>query len=170
MSYPKLRTVLASQWGYYGSTPSSSSFAIQALVTHHFRWGAFYPVGNWSWIFSRRLADYGGVPLAVTEWNQKCWEVGATTPIPVGNPGFEDGNTSWSFWQRFPNAGARESVTEQAHTGSRSMKVTLSRSTGNPYDTVQASQEVAMPTPGQRLLRARAWVKSSPSLAKYTIA
>ncbi|MBW2462730.1 MAG: NAD(P)/FAD-dependent oxidoreductase [Deltaproteobacteria bacterium] len=43
---PRLRSVLASQWGYYGSTPHNSSFAIQALVTKHFQWGAHYPVGG----------------------------------------------------------------------------------------------------------------------------
>ena len=43
---PKLRAVLVSQWGYYGSTPSRSSFAIQALVTKHFLHGAYYPVGG----------------------------------------------------------------------------------------------------------------------------
>ena len=43
---PKLRAVLTSQWGYYGSTPSRSSFAIQALVAKHFLHGAYYPVGG----------------------------------------------------------------------------------------------------------------------------
>ncbi len=43
---PKLRTVLASQWGYYGSVPSRSSFAIQALVARHFAHGGYYPVGG----------------------------------------------------------------------------------------------------------------------------
>jgi all-trans-retinol 13,14-reductase len=43
---PRLRAVLTSQWGYYGSTPSRSSFAIQALVAKHFLHGAYYPVGG----------------------------------------------------------------------------------------------------------------------------
>lgn len=42
----KLRAVLASQWAYYGSPPSRSSFAMQALVTRHFQWGGYYPVGG----------------------------------------------------------------------------------------------------------------------------
>ncbi|PRP92213.1 Dehydrosqualene desaturase [Enhygromyxa salina] len=42
----QLRAVLVSQWGYYGSTPQRSSFAMQALVTRHFQWGAYYPVGG----------------------------------------------------------------------------------------------------------------------------
>ena len=48
----KLRTVLAAQWGYYGSPPSRSSFAIHALVAKHFMFGAAYPRGG-----SKRIAD-----------------------------------------------------------------------------------------------------------------
>lgn len=43
---PKLRAVLVAQWGYYGSPPNRSSFAMQALVTKHFLWGGYYPVGG----------------------------------------------------------------------------------------------------------------------------
>jgi all-trans-retinol 13,14-reductase len=43
---PKLRSVLVSQWAYYGSPPSRSSFAMQALVTRHFQWGGYYPIGG----------------------------------------------------------------------------------------------------------------------------
>jgi len=60
---PRLRSVLASQWGYYGSTPEHSSFAIQALVTKHFQWGGFYPVGGAKRIALELLstvADAGG--------------------------------------------------------------------------------------------------------------
>lgn len=42
----RLRSVFAAQWGYYGSTPSRSSFAIQALVTKHFMHGGYYPEGG----------------------------------------------------------------------------------------------------------------------------
>jgi len=45
-SNERLKSVLASQWGYYGATPSKSSFAIQALVTKHFMHGGYYPVGG----------------------------------------------------------------------------------------------------------------------------
>jgi all-trans-retinol 13,14-reductase len=47
----RLRSVLTAQWGYYGSVPSRSSFAMQALVTKHFQWGGYYPVGG-----SQRIA------------------------------------------------------------------------------------------------------------------
>lgn len=49
---PKLRAVFVAQWGYYGSPPSRSCFAIQALVNKHFSHGAYYPVGG-----SKRIAD-----------------------------------------------------------------------------------------------------------------
>ena len=49
---PRLRTLMAAQWGYYGSVPSRSSFAIQALVVRHFMHGGYYPVGG-----ARRIAE-----------------------------------------------------------------------------------------------------------------
>ncbi len=48
----RLRTVLTAQWGYYGSTPKHSSFAIHALVTKHFWNGGYYPEGG-----SGRIAE-----------------------------------------------------------------------------------------------------------------
>jgi all-trans-retinol 13,14-reductase len=43
---PKLRALFMAQWGYYGSPPARSSFAMQALVVKHFQWGGYYPVGG----------------------------------------------------------------------------------------------------------------------------
>jgi all-trans-retinol 13,14-reductase len=60
---PRLRTVLTGQWGYYGSTPRRSSFAIHALVAKHFLWGGFYPVGGSKEIartLLQTVADAGG--------------------------------------------------------------------------------------------------------------
>lgn len=60
---PKLRSVFAAQWGYYGSPPSRSSFAIQALVVKHFWWGGYYPRGGSSAIATellRTVAKAGG--------------------------------------------------------------------------------------------------------------
>lgn len=51
-SNDRLKTVLAAQWGYYGSPPSRSSFAIHALVVKHFWYGGYYPNGG-----SKRIAD-----------------------------------------------------------------------------------------------------------------
>ena len=58
-----LKTVMTAQWGYYGSTPSRSSFAIQALVNKHYKHGAYYPVGGAREIARNLLqtvADAGG--------------------------------------------------------------------------------------------------------------
>jgi all-trans-retinol 13,14-reductase len=49
---PKLRALFTAQWGYYGSPPSRSSFAIQALVVKHFMWGGYYPRGG-----AKRIAE-----------------------------------------------------------------------------------------------------------------
>ena len=43
---PRLRAIFTAQWGYYGSVPSRSSFAIQALVVKHFQHGGYYPEGG----------------------------------------------------------------------------------------------------------------------------
>lgn len=48
----KLKAVLTAQWGYYGSTPNESSFAIHAVTVKHFLNGAYYPVGG-----SKSFAD-----------------------------------------------------------------------------------------------------------------
>ena len=67
---PQLRAVLAAQWGYYGSTPSRSSFAMHALMVAHFLWGAYYPVGTAESIareLLRTVADAGGWTLVRTE-------------------------------------------------------------------------------------------------------
>ena len=42
----KLRALLTAQWGYYGSPPTRSAFAMHALVVKHFLWGGHYPVGG----------------------------------------------------------------------------------------------------------------------------
>ena len=60
---PKLQALFVSQWGYYGSPPSRSSFGMQALVVRHFLHGAYYPVGGSGRIaleLLRTVADAGG--------------------------------------------------------------------------------------------------------------
>ncbi len=60
---PRLRTVLAAQWGYCGAPPSSSSFAVQALITRHFAHGGYYPEGGSPEIarqLCRTVAEAGG--------------------------------------------------------------------------------------------------------------
>lgn len=43
---PKLRALLASQWGDYGLPPAHSAFGSHALIVHHYRHGAWFPVGG----------------------------------------------------------------------------------------------------------------------------
>ena len=43
---PMLRAILASQWGDYGLPPAASAFPVHAIIAHHYRNGAFYPVGG----------------------------------------------------------------------------------------------------------------------------
>jgi all-trans-retinol 13,14-reductase len=60
---PRLRSVLAAQWGYYGAPPSQSSFAMHALMVQHFLHGAYYPVGTAASIapaLLQTVADAGG--------------------------------------------------------------------------------------------------------------
>ncbi|HEY8377137.1 MAG TPA: NAD(P)/FAD-dependent oxidoreductase [Nannocystis sp.] len=59
----RLKTVLAAQWAYHGARPSQASLAIQALVTKHFLWGGYYPVGGSAAIaraLLQTVADAGG--------------------------------------------------------------------------------------------------------------
>jgi all-trans-retinol 13,14-reductase len=59
----QLRAVLAAQWGYYGTTPAKSSFAMHALMVRHFLHGAYYPVGGAASIapaLLQTVADAGG--------------------------------------------------------------------------------------------------------------
>lgn len=68
---PRLRTMFAAQWAYYGATPSRASFSIQASVVMHYLWGGYYPVGGSSRIaheLLRTVADAGG-------WTRVCADV-----------------------------------------------------------------------------------------------
>lgn len=49
---PRLRAVLASQWGDYGVPPGRSAFAMHAMVVQHYIKGGWYPVGS-----SRTIAE-----------------------------------------------------------------------------------------------------------------
>ncbi len=52
----RFTSVLTSQWGYYGSPPTRSSWGIHALVARHFFHGGYYPVGGASRIAECLLA------------------------------------------------------------------------------------------------------------------
>ena len=49
---PRLRAVVASQWGDYGVPPARSAFAMHAMVVQHYLKGGWYPVGS-----SKGIAD-----------------------------------------------------------------------------------------------------------------
>ena len=62
----KLKSVLAGQWGYYGSTPSQSSFGLHAMVVNHFIRGGYYPAGGAASIANgllKTVSDAGGETL-----------------------------------------------------------------------------------------------------------
>jgi len=46
ISDPRLRAVLATQWGDYGTLPSHSSFGMHATLVDHYLEGGWYPVGG----------------------------------------------------------------------------------------------------------------------------
>ncbi len=50
---PKLKALVASQWGDHGYPPSKSAFASHALIVNHYLYGGYYPVGGAS-----KIADY----------------------------------------------------------------------------------------------------------------
>lgn len=85
---PRLRTILSGQWGYYGSPPSRSSFAIQALVTKHFSHGGYYPVGGSGRIAEELLktvADAGGWTRISTSVEEILLEKGRAVGVRLGN-------------------------------------------------------------------------------------
>lgn len=85
---PRLRAVLAAQWGYYGSTPAKSSFAMHALMVAHFLWGAYYPVGSAASIATemlRTVADAGGWTVIRTEVDQIVVRNGRALGVRLGN-------------------------------------------------------------------------------------
>ncbi len=68
---PHLRSIFVAQWGYYGSIPARSSWAMQALVSKHFLHGGYYPVGGSAEIartLLRTVHKAGG-------WTQICADV-----------------------------------------------------------------------------------------------
>jgi all-trans-retinol 13,14-reductase len=85
---PKLRAVFAAQWGYYGSPPSRSCFAIQALVTKHFLHGAYYPVGGAKRIAEcllKTVADHGGWTRISTDVQTILIEKGRAVGVRLGD-------------------------------------------------------------------------------------
>lgn len=89
-SNKKLQAVLASQWGYYGSIPRRSSFAIQALVTKHFQWGAWYPEGGSQEIarhLLKTVAAAGGWTRVSTDVEEILVENGKAVGVRIRKTG-----------------------------------------------------------------------------------
>ena len=91
---PRLRAVFAAQWGYYGSIPSRSSFAIQALVVKHFMWGGYYPVGGSEQIargLLQTVADAGGGTRVRADVKSILIEDGVAKVVDVERDAVGDG-------------------------------------------------------------------------------
>lgn len=85
---PKLRAVLTAQWGYYGATPSESSFAIHALVTTHFLRGGYYPVGgsqNIAQTLLNTVREAGGETLVRASVDKVIVERGKAVGVRLTN-------------------------------------------------------------------------------------
>ncbi len=81
---PHLRAVFTAQWGYYGSVPARSSWAMQALVTKHFLHGAYYPVGGSGEIarcLLKTVAEAGGWTRICADVDQILLEDGAAVGV-----------------------------------------------------------------------------------------
>lgn len=84
----QLKAVLAAQWGYYGSTPKNSSFAMHALMVAHFLWGAFYPVGSAASIareMLRTVEEGGGWTVTKTEVSEILVSGGRATGVRLAD-------------------------------------------------------------------------------------
>ncbi len=81
---PKLRSVFVAQWGYYGSAPSRSAFAMQVLVVKHFSSGGYYPRGGAAQIAAGLLgtvAAGGGWTRIMADVSQVLVEKGRATGV-----------------------------------------------------------------------------------------
>ncbi|MBX3271714.1 MAG: NAD(P)/FAD-dependent oxidoreductase [Sandaracinaceae bacterium] len=84
----RLQAIFTAQWGYYGSVPSRSSFAMQALVVKHFMHGGYYPVGGASRIAETMLgavAAAGGWTAIRADVAQILVEDGAATGVRLAD-------------------------------------------------------------------------------------
>ncbi len=81
---PRLKALLASQWGDYGLQPSQSAFAYHALITQSYFHGAWYPVGGGAAIAEAILpiiTDHGGACLLDHEVTEILVEDGVVVGV-----------------------------------------------------------------------------------------
>ncbi len=85
---PRLQTVFAAQWGYYGSIPARSSWVMQALVVKHFWYGGYYPVDGSAAIAEHLLqtvADAGGWTTTMADVAEITLERGKVAGVRLGD-------------------------------------------------------------------------------------
>lgn len=80
----KLKSILCAQWGYYGATPSQSSFGIHAMVVRHYWNGGYYPEGG-SEVFAEHflntVTSAGGAVLTRASVSKILFEGGRATGV-----------------------------------------------------------------------------------------
>ena len=83
---PRLRALVASQWGDYGLPPSRSPFVVHAGIVRHYLDGAWFPEGGSSRIartFEKGIEQAGGAVRVSQEVVEILVEDGAATGVRV---------------------------------------------------------------------------------------
>ena len=83
---PRLKAVLASQWGDYGLPPSRSAFAVNALIVSHYLEGGWFPRGGSARIartFEKGIEQAGGAVRVAQEVTEILTENGAAVGVRV---------------------------------------------------------------------------------------
>ena len=83
---PKLRALLASQWGDYGLPPSSSAFAVHAIIASHYLDGGWFPAGGGARIartFEKGIEQAGGAVRVAQEAVEILVEDGTAVGVRV---------------------------------------------------------------------------------------
>ena len=83
---PRLKAVLASQWGDYGLPPSRSAFAVHALIVSHYLEGGWFPRGGSARIartFEKGIEQAGGAVRVAQEVTEILTENGAAVGVRV---------------------------------------------------------------------------------------
>ena len=83
---PRLKAVLASQWGDYGLPPSRSAFAVHALIVSHYLEGAWFPRGGSARIartFEKGIEQAGGAVRVAQEVTEILTENGKAVGVRV---------------------------------------------------------------------------------------
>ena len=85
---PRLKAVLASQWGDYGLPPSRSAFAVHALIVSHYLEGAWFPRGGSARIartFEKGIEQAGGAVRVAQEVTEILTENGTAVGVRVSD-------------------------------------------------------------------------------------